>query len=59
MNRNIERFSIVLGVIALVMVIISFVLINNTVHLAIYARRFTIHTMQLVAPRAGSSGVRL
>ena len=30
------------------MVIISFVLINNTVHLAIYARRFTIHTMQLV-----------
>ena len=48
MNRNIERFAIILGAIALVMVIISFVLINNTVHLAIYARRFTIHTMQLV-----------
>lgn len=48
MNRNIERFSIILGAIALVMIIISFVLINNTVHLAIYARRFTIHTMQLV-----------
>lgn len=53
MNRNIERFSIVLGVIALVMVIISFVLINNTVHLAIYARRFTIHTMQLVGATSG------
>lgn len=48
MNRNIERFAIILGIIALVMVTISFVLINNTVHLAIYARRFTIHTMQLV-----------
>ena len=30
------------------MLVISFVLINNTVHLTIYARRFTIHTMQLV-----------
>lgn len=48
MNRNIESFAIILGVIALVMVVISFGLINNTVHLAIYARRFTIHTMQLV-----------
>ena len=53
MNRNIERFSIVLGAIALVMIIISFVLINNTVHLAIYARRFTIHTMQLVGATNG------
>lgn len=53
MNRNIERFSMILGVIALVMVIISFVLINNTVHLAIYARRFTIHTMQLVGATNG------
>lgn len=53
MNRNIERFSIILGAIALVMIIISFVLINNTVHLAIYARRFTIHTMQLVGATNG------
>ncbi len=53
MNRNIERFALILGVIALVMIIISFVLINNTVHLAIYARRFTIHTMQLVGATNG------
>ncbi len=53
MNRNIERFSLILGAIALVMVIISFVLINNTVHLSIYARRFTIHTMQLVGATNG------
>lgn len=48
MNSNIRRLSLVLGVIAAVMLIISFVLINNTVHLTIYARRFIIHTMQLV-----------
>ena len=53
MNRNIERLCIILGAIALVMIIISFVLINNTVHLAIYARRFTIHTMQLVGATNG------
>lgn len=53
MNRNIERFSLILGAIALVMIVISFVLINNTVHLAIYARRFTIHTMQLVGATNG------
>ena len=48
MNSNIEKFTIILGIIAIVMIVISFVLINNTVHLSIYARRFTIHTMQLV-----------
>lgn len=53
MNRNIERISLMLGIVALVMIIISFVLINNTVHLAIYARRFTIHTMQLVGATDG------
>ena len=53
MNRNIENFTLILGVIALVMIVISFVLINNTVHLAVYARRFTIHTMQLVGATNG------
>lgn len=48
MNDNIERLSYILGGIALAMIVISFVLINNTVHLSIYSRRFTIHTMQLV-----------
>ena len=48
MNRNIQSLAIILGIVALVMIVISFVLINNTVHLSIYARRFTIHTMQLV-----------
>ena len=48
MNDNIRGLTYVLGGVALVMIIISFVLINNTVRLTIYSRRFTIHTMQLV-----------
>lgn len=53
MNENIMRMAWILGGIAIVMVVISFVLINNTVHLTIYSRRFTIHTMQLVGATNG------
>lgn len=53
MNTNIGKMSAVLGLIAIVMLIISFVLINNTVHLTVYARRFIIHTMQLVGAKDG------
>lgn len=53
MNRNIENLTLILGGVALVLIVISFVLINNTVHLAIYSRRFTIHTMQLVGATNG------
>lgn len=52
MNDNIRSLAIILGLVALLMIIISFVLINNTVHLTIYARRFTIYTMQLVGATA-------
>lgn len=48
MNRNIAALTVVLAIVAAIMLVISFVLINNTVHLTIYSRRFTIHTMQLV-----------
>lgn len=53
MNNNIEKLTLILGAIALALVIISFVLINNTVHLSIHSRRFTIHTMQLVGATDG------
>lgn len=53
MNSNIGRLSLVLGIIAVVLLLISFVLINNTVHLTVYARRFVIHTMQLVGATNG------
>lgn len=53
MNSNLGKFSAILGGIALVMLVISAVLINNTVHLTIHSRRFLIHTMQLVGATNG------
>ena len=48
LNANISRISLVLGVFIALLLFISFVLINNTVRLNVFARRFTIHTMKLV-----------
>ena len=52
-HSSISGVTALLGIIAIVMIVISFVLINNTVHLTIYSRRFTIHTMQLVGATDG------
>ena len=48
LNANISRISLVIGVFIALLLFISFVLINNTVRLNVFARRFTIHTMKLV-----------
>lgn len=47
-NANVSRITLVLMVLAVLLAMISIVLINNTVRLSIYARRFAIHTMRLV-----------
>lgn len=47
-NTTLGKISVVLLVLAALLAIISFVLINNTVRLNVYARRFTINTMKLV-----------
>ena len=48
LNANLSKISAVLSVFIVLMMFISFVLINNTVRLNVFARRFTIHTMKLV-----------
>lgn len=48
MNSNFRKISIFLAVIILLLLFVSFVLINNTVRVSVFARRFTIHTMKLV-----------
>lgn len=53
MNSNIAGMTLILVLIAGVMLVISFVLINNTVQLTIYSRRFSIHTMKLVGATGG------
>lgn len=47
-NSVLSRLTVILVAIALALLVISFVLINNTVSLAVYSRRFIIHTMKLV-----------
>lgn len=48
LNTNLRKISMVLGVFVVLLLFISFVLINNTVRLNVFSRRFTIHTMRLV-----------
>jgi cell division transport system permease protein len=48
LNANLSKISAILGIFIALLLFISFVLINNTVRLNVYARRFTIHTMKLV-----------
>ena len=52
-NKNIGNISIALLIVAALLVLISFVLINNTVRLTVYSRRFLIHTMKLVGAKPG------
>lgn len=48
LNANLQKISLILGIFIALLLFISFVLINNTVRLNVFARRFTIHTMKLV-----------
>ena len=47
-NKNIKKISIILLIIAALFTYISFALINNTVRLTIFSKRFLINTMKLV-----------
>ncbi|MBQ3925426.1 MAG: permease-like cell division protein FtsX [Bacteroidaceae bacterium] len=47
-NDNIRKASIILLIIAALFTYISFALINNTVRLTIFSKRFIINTMKLV-----------
>ena len=53
LTSNLAKISLILGVFILLLLFISFVLINNTVRVNVFARRFTIHTMKLVGATRG------
>ena len=53
LDNAINRTGLVLAGLALVLLIVSIALINNTVSLSIYGRRFIIHTMKLVGATGG------
>ena len=52
-NENIRNISLVLLALAVMLTFISFALTNNTIRLAIYSKRFLIHTMKLVGASWG------
>ena len=52
-NDNMKRVSLILLTLAAMLMIISFVLISNTIRLLIYSKRFLIHTMKLVGATPG------
>ena len=47
-NQNMERISLIILGFSAVLMIIAIALINNTIRLSVYSRRFIIRTMQLV-----------
>lgn len=52
-NDNLKKVNIVLLILAGLLTFVSFSLINNTVRLGVYARRFDIRTMKLVGASWG------
>ena len=52
-NVNLQKVSLVLLVLALLLTFISYSLISNAVRLGVYSRRFIIHTMKLVGASWG------
>jgi len=53
MNQNLTRIGLIIGAFALIFIILSVALINNTVRIAIYSQRFLIKSMQLVGATKG------
>lgn len=47
-NENLNHFGIALGAFSILLLIIAFALINNTIRLAVFANRFVIRSMQMV-----------
>ncbi len=48
LNANLSKISFVIAVFIILLLFISYVLINNTIRLSFYDKRFTVHTMKLV-----------
>lgn len=47
-NENLSKLGMAMLLLAIILMLISFTLIRNTIRLNIYSKRFTINTMQLV-----------
>lgn len=52
-NDNVRKISLILGMFSLLLLVIAIALINNTIRLSVYSKRFLIRTMQLVGATRG------
>jgi cell division transport system permease protein len=52
-NLGFGQFMFLFLVVALLLIIVAVAMINNTIRLALYSKRFTIKTMQLVGATSG------
>ncbi|MDD4374327.1 MAG: permease-like cell division protein FtsX [Bacteroidales bacterium] len=52
-NQNVQRIGMVLFFLSLLLLVISIALINNTIRLSVYAKRFLVKSMQLVGATEG------
>jgi cell division transport system permease protein len=52
-HSNLRKISMIIGVFSFLLLFIAIALINNTIRLAIYSKRFLIRTMQLVGATSG------
>lgn len=52
-NLGFRQVVFLIGIVALLLIVIAVAMINNTIRLALYSRRFSIKTMQLVGATSG------
>lgn len=52
-NLGFKQFVYLFGAVALLLIIVAVAMINNTIRLALYSKRFSIKTMQLVGATSG------
>jgi cell division transport system permease protein len=50
-NLGFKQFVLLFLVVAILLIVIAVAMINNTIRLALYSKRFTIKTMQLVGAK--------
>ena len=52
-NKNLKKISLVMLTFSILLLIIAMALINNTIRLSVYSKRFVIRSMQLVGATEG------
>ena len=52
-NLGLQQFIFIFLIVAILLIIVAVAMINNTIRLSLYSKRFTIKTMQLVGATGG------